>query len=114
MRIEIYYSGIKSANDAVERFKNEGFNNSAVDLNDNYIDFNNYKYNFSDAIINSGTFSNDIGKTSYMSYGLGNSHDILNSNYKVIVNINSIDSENEINIIKKIASETGGNFKITM
>ncbi|WP_446899655.1 hypothetical protein ACSVC9_07170 [Clostridium sp. LBM24168] len=114
MRVEIYYNGIKNARNAAEKFKSEGFNNSAVDLNDSYIDFDNYKYNFSDAIINSGTFSGTNNKSSELSNGMGSFHDVLNSNYKVVVTTNSSSSQDETDKLKKIAEETGGNLKITI
>lgn len=114
MRIEIYYNGLKNANNAVESFKTAGFNNSAVDLYDNYIDFENYKYSFSDALSSTGTFSDNSKKVYQMSGGMGNFHDILNSNYKVVVNTNSSLSNNDMERLKRIVAETGGNLKITI
>ncbi|MBP2031856.1 hypothetical protein J2Z42_000521 [Clostridium algifaecis] len=106
MRIEAYYNGLKSANYAVETLKNQGFNNSAVDLNDNYIDFDNYKYNFSDAIINSGGFSNNSYKSNTISSG--GFQDIPNSSYKVVINSNLT---NDMAKLKQLILETGGKLK---
>ncbi|MCH3963817.1 MAG: hypothetical protein LKE46_06045 [Clostridium sp.] len=112
MRVEIYYNGIKNARDAAEKFRNEGFSNSAVDLNDSYIDFDNHEYNFSDAIINSGVFSDN--RSSKLGSGMGSFHDVLNSNYKVVVNIDSSNSYDELDKLKKVIEETGGNLRITI
>ncbi|WP_416176429.1 hypothetical protein [Clostridium sp.] len=114
MRIEIYYNGIKNANDALERFKNEGFTNSAVDLNDNYIDFDNYEYSFSNAISSKGVFSDNEQKSFQASDGMGNFSDVLTSSYKVVVNTDPLYSEDKIKNLKKIIEETGGNLKTTI
>lgn len=108
MRIEAFYTGLKSANYAVEKLKSNGFNNSAVDLNDNYIDFDNYKYNFSDVIINSGGFSDNSYKPTAINSS-GNFQDVLNSHYKVVINSNSV--EEDIVRLKQLISETGGKLK---
>ncbi|MBV4419503.1 hypothetical protein KM800_09175 [Clostridium tyrobutyricum] len=105
MRIEAYYNGIKNANNAVDQFKSAGFNDSAVDLNDKYIDFENYTYNFSDAITSSHSFSNSSYIPNNVGDGMGSLNDVLNSNYKVVINT---DSDEKIDRLKTLIYETGG------
>ncbi|MCC9295850.1 hypothetical protein ACFHWD_15285 [Clostridium sp. MT-14] len=117
MRIEIYYNGIKNANDAVKKLKNAGFQNAIVDLNDNYIDLYNANsdlepdINFSN-VINSDRFSRNSSQKvrtsgSPLLGGYGNSREIENTNYKVVINSDSFDSQK----LKEILRETGGQIK---
>ena len=117
MRIEIYYSGIKNANNAVKKLKDSGFPNSIVDLNDSYIDLYNTDsnpesgINFSN-IINSGGFTRSssqkvLASGSPMSGGYGNSRELENTNYKVVINSNFFDSQK----LKEIVRETDGQIK---
>ncbi|MEY8000037.1 hypothetical protein AB8U03_07465 [Clostridium sp. Mt-5] len=117
MRIEIYYNGIKNANNAMEKLKNAGFNNTAVDLNDNYIDLYNSNsglgsgINFSNIINSEGSIRNSSQKVldsgSPMLGGFGNLREIEDTNYKVIINSDSFDSQK----LKEIIRETGGQIK---
>jgi hypothetical protein len=92
MRIEIYYKGIKNANEAVKKLKSEGFNNTTVDLNDNYIDplssDSDFGINFSNVINSSGVSYTSSGRTlpstSPMISGFGTFRDIENTSYKVL------------------------------
>ena len=117
MRIEIYYNGIKNANDAVKKLKNAGFQNAIVDLNDNYIDLYNANsdlepdINFSN-VINSDRFSRNSSQKvrtsgSPLLGGYGNSREIENTNYKVVINSDFFDSQK----LKEILRETGGQIK---
>ncbi|OAA95032.1 hypothetical protein [Clostridium coskatii] len=115
MRIEIYYKGIKNANEAVKELKNEGFSNTAVDLNDNYIDplsaNSDFGINFSNVINSSGVSYTSSGRTlpstSPMISGFGSFRDLENTSYKVIVNSNSLDNEK----LKETIKKTGGKIK---
>ena len=115
MRIEIYYKGIKNANEAVKKLKSEGFNNTAVDLNDNYIDplssNSDFGINFSNVINSSGVSYTSSGRTlpstSPMISGFGSFRDLENTSYKVIVNSNSLDNEK----LKETIKKTGGKIK---
>ena len=117
MRIEIYYNGIKNANNAMKKLKNAGFRNTAVDLNDNYIDLYNSNsglgsgINFSNIINSEGSVRNSSQKVldsgSPMLGGFGNSREIEDTNYKVIINSDLLDSQK----LKEIIRETGGQIK---
>jgi translation elongation factor EF-Ts len=115
MRIEIYYKGIKKANEAVKKLKSEGFSHTAVDLNDNYIDplssNSDFGINFSNVINSSGVSYTSSGRTlpstSPMISGFGSFRDLENTSYKVIVNSNSLDNEK----LKETIKKTGGKIK---
>lgn len=115
MRIEIYYKGIKNANEAVTELKNQGFNNTAVDLNDNYIDPLNsnsdLSINFSNVLNSSGVFyasgGNNLPYINSTTSSFGSFKDIENTFYKVIVHSNSSDNEK----LKEIIKSTGGKIK---
>lgn len=122
MKLEAYFSGIKNANEAVQNLKNAGFNNSVVDINDHYVEFNNGTRtvlpgtenapNLSSMILSSGPHIEDPSKrpldaANPMVSGMGGFEEITDVNYKVIVNINEEDSEN----VKQIVKQMGGDFK---
>jgi hypothetical protein len=120
MKIEAYFSGIKNANSAVEKLKTEGFDNSVVDLNDHYVEYNsetaktaiNDTSNLSSIVMNSGELSEDFTKrplaaASPMVSGMGGFEEITDTNYKVIVNLDEKDSDKAKDIIKNV----GGDFK---
>ncbi|WP_027626290.1 hypothetical protein [Clostridium lundense] len=120
MKIEAYFSGIKNANEAVEKLKFQGFNNAIVDLNDHTINYNNNEdtakgitaSSLSSVVMNSGNISDDITKmpllaASPMASGMGSFEEITDINYKVILDIDS----NELNKAKGIITNMGGDFK---
>ncbi|MCI1944183.1 hypothetical protein [Clostridium luticellarii] len=117
MRIEVYYNGIKNANNAVEKLKSAGFSSATVDLNDDYIDLNNSSsglgagMNFSNVINSEGFTRNSSQKVvvsgSPMSGGFGNSKEIEDTGYKVIINSDLLDSQR----LKEVIRETGGQIK---
>ncbi|WP_294182081.1 hypothetical protein [uncultured Clostridium sp.] len=117
MRVEIYYNGLKNANNAVEKLKNAGFPNAMVDLNDNYIDLYNTNsnlesdMNFSN-VINSRKFTNDSSQKmsisgSPMSGGFENLREIENTNYKVVIDSDSFNLQK----LKEVIGETGGQIR---
>lgn len=122
MKIEAYFTGIKKANEAVQRLKTEGFNNSIADINDHYVEYNTgvnpvlpgneNAPNLSSLVLNSGPYAEDPSKrplnaASPMVSGMGGFDEITDVNYKVIVNLNEAD----IDKAKQIINEIGGDFK---
>lgn len=120
MKIEAYFSGIRNANEAVEKLKVEGFNNAVVDLNEHTINYNNTEdtlkgitaNSLSSVVMNSGNTSDDITKrpllaASPMASGMGSFEEITDINYKVILDIDS----NDINKAKEIITSLGGDIK---
>lgn len=120
MKIEAYFSGIKNANEAVEKLKVEGFNNAVVDLNDHTINYNNNEdtlkgitaSSLSSVVMNSGNTVDDITKrpllaANPMASGMGSFEEITDVNYKVILDIDS----NDLHKAKEIISNIGGDFK---
>lgn len=119
MKIEAYFSGIRNANEAVEKLKIKGFNNAVVDLNDHTVNYNSEDTlkgitanSLSSVVINSGNTSDDITKrpllaASPMASGMGSFEEITDINYKVILDIDS----NDINKAKEIITSLGGDLK---
>lgn len=122
MKLESYFSGIKRANEAVEKLKSEGFNNSVVDINDHYVEFNNGTRtilpgtepapNLSSMVLSSGPRIEDPSKkpldaASPMVSGMGNFEEITDTNYRLIVNV----EENDEVKAKQIIKGLGGDFK---
>lgn len=120
MKIEGYFSGIKNANEAVEKLKSAGFNNSIRDINDHYVEFNNGIQarlpgtedapNLSSLVLNSGEHIEDPSKrpldaASPMVSGMGGFEEIMDVNYKVVVNIDSEDVEKAKQIIKSMGGD---------
>lgn len=115
MRIEIHYRGIKNANIAVEELNLNGFN-TALDLNDNYIDINTMdsdsEMNFSNIInYRNSLYSSHPG--SPIMGGFGSFREIENICYKVIVDADFI-TDDDINKLNKIVKETGGEIRTSI
>jgi hypothetical protein len=122
MKIEAYFSGIKNANEAVQKLKNAGFNNALADINDHYVEFNNGVQprlpgtenapNLSSLVLSSGEHIEDSSKkpldaASPMVSGMGGFEEIMDVNYKVAVNIDLKD----VDKAKQIISESGGDLR---
>jgi hypothetical protein len=122
MKIEAYFSGIKNANEAVERLKNAGFNNSIADINDHYVEFNTglspvlpgteNSPNLSSLVLNSGPYIEDPSKSPLnaanpMVSGMGGFEEITDANYRVIVNLDEADEDSA----KEIINGMGGDLK---
>ena len=122
MKIEAYFSGIKNANEAVEKLKGAGFNNSVSDINDHYLEYNTglsavlpgdeNTPNLSSLVLNSGPSIEDPSKrplnaASPMVSGMGSFEEIEDVNYRVIVNLD----ENDENKAREIIKQMGGDFK---
>jgi hypothetical protein len=120
MKVEAYFSGIKSANEAVDKLKSQGIN-AYSDLNDHYqvnTDVRTKEVgplsspSNSDLVLNSGTPSGSTGKSpllaaSPMVSGMGGFEEIADVNYKVII---TVDSEKEA-AAKSIIEAMGGSMQ---
>jgi hypothetical protein len=120
MKVEAYFRGIKSANEAVDKLKSQGIN-AYSDLNDHYqvnTDIRTKEVgplsspSNSDLVLNSGTPSGSTGKSpllaaSPMVSGMGGFEEIADVNYKVII---TVDSEKEA-AAKSIIEAMGGSMQ---
>lgn len=122
MKIEAYFTGIKNANEAVNKLKNAGFNNSVVDINDHYVEYNTGSMtvlpgtenapNLSSLVLNSGPYLEDPSKkplnaANPMVSGMGGFEEITDVNYRVVVNLDDAD----IDKAKDIINNMGGDLK---
>jgi hypothetical protein len=121
MKIEGFFSGIKNANEAVERLRNAGYKNSYADINEHYIVNNNVDTNFpgnentpslSDLVLRSGDPSEVSDKApliaaSPMVSGMGRFEEVMDVNYKVVTNVNDGDST----AVSKIIQDMGGTLE---
>lgn len=115
MKVEAYFSGIKNANEAVDKLKSQGIN-AYADLNDHYqvnTDVRTKEVgplstaSNSDLVLNSGTPSGSTGKSpllaaSPMVSGMGGFEEIADVNYKVIINVDSNKEGTVKNIIESL------------
>jgi hypothetical protein len=121
MKIEGFFSGIKNANEAVERLRNAGYKNSYADINEHYIVNNNVDTNFpgnentpslSDLVLRSGDPSEVSDKApliaaSPMVSGMGRFEEVMDVNYKVVATVNDGDSAT----VSKIIQDMGGTLE---
>ena len=120
MKIEGFFSRIKNANEAVEKLRKAGFN-SYADINEHYMVNNNVETNFpgnentpslSDLVLRSGDPSEATDKApliaaSPMVSGMGNFEEVMDVNYKVVVNaVNSKEAE-----AREILKSMGGDLE---
>ena len=119
MKVEGFFSGIKNANEAVEKLKVEGFQNSRVDLNDHYIGNMGHSprvagaengANLSSLVLDTENFRSDenasaMKAASPMVSGMGGFEEIADINYKVIVETEDKNLEKVKNIIKNIGGD---------
>jgi hypothetical protein len=115
MKVEAYFSGIKNANEVVDKLKNLGIN-AYADLNDHYqvnTDVRTKEEGFlssssnSDLVLNSGTPSGSTGRSpllaaSPMVSGMGGFEEIADVNYKVVISIDSVKESSVENIIESM------------
>lgn len=118
MEIKGFFNDIKSANDAIESLKKEGFENAYLDANDHYIGNRNIQTNLpgangadslSDLVLNSG--SNDVDKdkaplaaANPMVSGMSSFEEITDINCSVIVKTDETNSTKA----KEIMENMGG------
>ncbi len=122
MKIEGYFSNMKTANDTIKKLKESGYNNAYFDLNDHYIENRNVQTNFpgsedgtslSDLVLESGATSHTDRSKSPLAAanpavsGMGNMEEVTDINCKVVV---SIDGHN-VDKIKAIIRDMGGDLE---
>jgi hypothetical protein len=121
MRIEGYFSKIRTASETVQKLKESGFKEAFVDLNDHYNENRNVKTNLpgtetsvslSGLVLGSNAYGIERDKAplnaaSPMVSGMGNFEEIADVNCRVIVE----SGEGDINLIKKILQEHGGDLE---
>lgn len=111
MKIEGYFSGIKAANEAVEKLKSEGFKGAFADINEHLN--NAYSQNgfvgskdvssLSQAVLGENDNS-PLAAASPMASGMGGFEEIADMNCKVVVEA----SDGNVESAKKIISSMGG------
>lgn len=111
MKLEAFFTGIKNANEVVSKLKNEGIN-AYADINDHYqlnADVRHKEEGFlsttsnSDLVINSGTpDGNPMLAASPMVSGMGGFEEILDINYRVIVDTDSNKKKKAEEIIRSL------------
>lgn len=127
MRIEAYFSGIKRANEVVQKLKDQGINNVFSDINDHYVLDNNTRTNvpgtdmgpsLAGLVLNSGEPLDNprlgpIAAASPMASGMGGFEEIADVSYKVVIDIEEKDKERVRNIVTENGGELGDpNFKV--
>lgn len=115
MKFEAFFSGIKNANEVVNKLKSEGIN-AYTDINDHYevntdvrtkdVAFLSTSSN-ADLVLNSGTPSENTDSSpmlaaSPMVSGMGGFEEIADVNYKVIVDTDSNNKNKALDIIKSL------------
>lgn len=119
MKIEGFFSGIKNANEAVKKLKSLGFSNCYADINEHYIANNNVETNIpgnentpslSDLVIRSGDSSEVSDKSpliaaSPMVSGYGDFEEVMDVNYKVVVNVENQDEQKANEVIKSLGGD---------
>ncbi|GIM27668.1 hypothetical protein CPJCM30710_03340 [Clostridium polyendosporum] len=120
MKIEGFFSSIKTANETVSKLKSEGYNEVFVDINEHY----NNAYSergllgtenissLSEAVLGSGNnrgqgVNSPLAAASPMVSGMGGFEEIANINCKVVVEVGNKDTKTA----KKIISDMGGELE---
>jgi hypothetical protein len=118
MKLEAFFSGIKNANEAVEKLRQSGFN-SFADINDHYMINNNVETNFpgnentpslSDLVLRSGDASEVSDKSpliaaSPMVSGMGRFEEVMDINYKVVVDVTVDNKTAASDILKSLGGD---------
>ncbi|MCE5221475.1 MAG: hypothetical protein LLF98_09495 [Clostridium sp.] len=128
MKIESYFSGIKAANEAVEALKKVGINDAVADLNDHYTGNNNPGRNTPGTASSTNSLASyvltsddplgdpklgPLAAASPMVSGMGGFEEIVDINYKVIVNTDSKNEEKAKQVITKMGGDLNDpNFKM--
>ncbi|NLZ49372.1 MAG: hypothetical protein GX895_11490 [Clostridiales bacterium] len=90
MKIEAYFNGIKSANEAAESLKSKGFNNAFVDINDNS---NDAYWQLGNSLLSS---------VSFMSSGIGGFQEVPAVSYRVVVETSAEKAEYAKNLMNSL------------
>ncbi|MCX7710691.1 MAG: hypothetical protein N2484_12695 [Clostridia bacterium] len=121
MKIEAFFSEMKTANEAVKKLKEAGFENAYVDMNDHYIDDRNVETNLAGTEMSTSltglvlqSDSHGIGKgksplngASPMVSGFGRFEEVADIACKVIVDVKESDSSK----VKSLMQELGGSLE---
>ena len=115
MKIEGYFSSVKTANEVVERLKSEGYKGAFVDINEHM----NNAYSergllgteniasLSQAVLGEGEKVNSpLAAASPMASGMGGFEEIANINCKVVVEASDRNLESAKNIINSMGGTT--------
>ena len=115
MKIEGYFSSVKTANEVVAKLKGEGFKGAFVDINEHI----NNAYSergllgteniasLSQAVLGEGEKVNSpLAAASPMASGMGGFEEIANINCKVVVEVGDRNLENAKNIINSMGGTT--------
>lgn len=120
MKIEGFFSNVKTANETINQLKNQGFNNATLDINDHYIYNRNIQTNLpgtssgtslSDLVLNSGADTLDISVAPLTAAnpsvsGFGKIDEIADVNCKIVVEIEEKDEKK----VKKVIKDMGGDL----
>lgn len=90
MKIEAHFHGIKTANEAAESLKSNGFSNAFVDINDNR---NDAYWQLGNGLLSS---------VSYMTSGMGGFQDVPTISYRVVVETTAENAEYAKNLINSL------------
>lgn len=90
MKIEGYFNGIKTANEAAESLKSNGFINAFVDINDNQ---NDVYWQLGNGLLSS---------VSFMSGGIGGLQEVPTISYRVVVETSAENAEYVKNLINRL------------
>jgi hypothetical protein len=126
VQIQCYFSGIKRANTAVDRLKQEGFTKAYSDINAHDIisDVGNpvggplNSPNMSSLVLNTSDSLDSpeqgpLAAASPMASGMGGFEEIADVNYRVVVETDDDNVEKVENIIKNLGGELNNpNFKV--
>ncbi|KOA18075.1 hypothetical protein CLHOM_35260 [Clostridium homopropionicum DSM 5847] len=113
MKIEGYFSNIKTANEVVGKLKSEGFKGAFTDINEHM----NNAYTKSGVLgsrdissMSQAIFGDEQGSSlaaaSPMASGMGGFEEIANVNCKVVVEAKDRDTENAREIIRRMGGTT--------
>jgi len=116
MKIEGFFSSVKTANEVVSKLKSEGYTGAFVDINDHFNDAYSERgllgteniSSLSQAVMGEGEKVNSpLAAASPMASGMGGFEEIANVNCKVVVEI----SGRNLEAAKKIISSMGGDLE---
>jgi hypothetical protein len=119
MKIEGYFSNIKTANETVEKLKGDGFKGAFVDINEHVNDAYSQKGrigsedapSLSEIVLGESTsgrerVSSPLAAASPMASGMGGFEEIADINCKVVAEVNDSNIERIKSIIKSMGGTT--------
>ncbi|SHK58476.1 hypothetical protein [Tepidibacter formicigenes] len=119
MRVEIFFHNIKEANKVLDELKKVGFNNSFFDIEDKYIKDRNVDTNepgmvegssLGELVLESGNGGISRSKAPFAAAnpsvsGMSTGDDVMQGNYKVVVETKSSNENKSINKIKEVRTK---------